>query len=70
VIVTAARALDQSEQDALTRRLESVTGRTVSLEVSVDPAVLGGMVIRSGSLYYDASLKGQLERLRRQLIAP
>jgi F-type H+-transporting ATPase subunit delta len=69
VSVVAARALDQQEQDALRRRLESVTGRTVSLEVTVDPAVLGGVVIRSGSLYYDASLKGQLERLRRQLVS-
>jgi F-type H+-transporting ATPase subunit delta len=69
VTVTAARALDQHEQDALTRRLESVTGRTVSLEVTVDPSVLAGVVIRSGSLYYDASLKGQLDRLGRQLAA-
>ncbi|MFZ5876974.1 MAG: ATP synthase F1 subunit delta [Nitrospirota bacterium] len=69
VTVTAAKALDEQEQAALKRRLESVTGRTVSLEVTVDPAVLGGVVIRSGSLYYDASLKGQLERLRRELVS-
>lgn len=69
VTVTAAKPLDEQEQAALKRRLESVTGRTVSLEVTVDPAVLGGVVIRSGSLYYDASLKGQLERLRRELVS-
>jgi F-type H+-transporting ATPase subunit delta len=69
VTVTAARALDQQEQDALTRKLEAVTGRTISMEVVVDPGTLGGLVIRSGSVSYDASVKGQLERLRRQLVA-
>ncbi|MFZ5861776.1 MAG: ATP synthase F1 subunit delta [Nitrospirota bacterium] len=69
VSVISAKTLDQQEQAALTQRLQSLTGRTVSLDVSVDPTVLGGLVIRSGSLYYDASLKGQLERLRRQLVA-
>jgi F0F1-type ATP synthase delta subunit len=39
------------------------------MEVVVDPGTLGGLVIRSGSVSYDASVKGQLERLRRQLVA-
>ncbi len=69
VTVTVARALDRQEQDTLKRKLESVTKRTVNLEVAVDPAILGGLVIRSGSLYFDGSLKGQLERMRRQLVA-
>lgn len=69
VIVTSARPLDQADQDGLKRKLESITGRTISLEVAVDPSILGGVLIRSGSLYYDASLKGQLERMRRQLVA-
>jgi len=69
VTVTSARALNQQEQDALTRKLESMTGRTISMELTVDPGILGGLVIRSGSVSYDASLKGQLERLRRQLVA-
>ncbi|MEW6684297.1 MAG: ATP synthase F1 subunit delta [Nitrospirota bacterium] len=67
--VTVARSLDQQDQDLLKRKLESITGRTVSLEVAVDPAILGGLIVRSGSLYYDGSLKGQLERLRQQLVA-
>jgi F-type H+-transporting ATPase subunit delta len=69
VTVTVARALDPPEQDALKRQLEAITRRTVSLEIAVDPAILGGLLIRSGSLYYDGSLRGQLERLRRQLVA-
>jgi F-type H+-transporting ATPase subunit delta len=69
VIVTTARPLDQQEQHALKRKLGSVTNRTVNVEVAVDAAILGGLVIRSGSLYFDGSVKGQLERLRRRLVA-
>lgn len=69
VTVTAARPLGEQEQQALIRKLESITGRTVSMELAVDPAILGGIVIRTGSVSYDASVKGQLERLRRQLAA-
>jgi F-type H+-transporting ATPase subunit delta len=69
VTVTSARVLDQQEQGVLKRKLESVTARTISMELAVDPGILGGLVIRSGSVSYDASLKGQLERLRRQLVA-
>jgi F-type H+-transporting ATPase subunit delta len=39
----------------------------VVLDVAVDPDLIGGLVVRSGSLYYDGSLKGQLERLRQRL---
>jgi F-type H+-transporting ATPase subunit delta len=69
VTVTSARTLNQQEQDALRRKLESITGRSISMELAVDQGILGGLVIRSGSISYDASLKGQLERLRRQLVA-
>lgn len=67
--VTAARPLDPAEQAALTRQLETATGRTVVLGVRVDPGLIGGLVVRSGSLYYDGSLKGQLERLHQRLTA-
>jgi F-type H+-transporting ATPase subunit delta len=67
VTVTTAQALDPTTEDALRRRLEATTGWTVVLDVAVDPDLIGGLVVRSGSLYYDGSLKGQLERLRQRL---
>lgn len=69
VTVMSARALSQQEQDALAQKLQTVMGRTISIELAVDPAVLGGLVIRSGSVSYDGSVKGQLERLRSQMVA-
>lgn len=69
VTVTSSRPLSQQEQDALSRKLQTVTGRTISIELAVDPGMIGGLVIRSGSVSYDGSVRGQLERLRRQMAA-
>lgn len=65
--ITAARALDADEQAALASRLEAAIGRTMVLDVRTDPGLIGGLVVRSGSLYYDGSLKGRLERLQQRL---
>ena len=65
--VTAAQALDPTAEDALRRRLEAATGLTVVLDLKVDPDLIGGLVVRSGSLYYDGSVKGRLERLHQRL---
>lgn len=67
VTVTAAQALDPTAEDVLRRRLEAATGRTVVLDMKVDPDLIGGLVVRSGSLYYDGSVKGRLERLHQRL---
>ncbi len=45
-----------------------MTGKTVSLTTDVDPAVLGGAVIRMGDTVIDGSVRGRLERLERQLM--
>lgn len=67
--VTVARPLEADEQAALTQRLETATGKTIVLDMQVNPDILGGVIVRSGSLYYDGSLKGQLERLRQRMTA-
>jgi F-type H+-transporting ATPase subunit delta len=67
VTVTTAHPLSPEDEGALCRRLEATTKRTVVLDLQVDPDLIGGLVIRSGSLYYDGSLKGQLERLHQHL---
>ena len=67
VTVTTAHPLSADDEGALRRRLEAATKRTVVLDVHIDPDLIGGLVIRSGSLYYDGSLKGQLERLHQHL---
>jgi F-type H+-transporting ATPase subunit delta len=70
-IVRAALASPQpvepDQQSLLAARLASVTGRQVRLNVSVDPALLGGAVARIGSTVYDGSLRGRLRALERRL---
>jgi F-type H+-transporting ATPase subunit delta len=67
VSVATAHPLSPDDEGALRRRLEATTKRTVVLDLHVDPDLIGGLVIRWGSLYYDGSLKGQLERLHQRL---
>ena len=66
--VTSAVALSPDKTKALAESLSAVTGKKVELSMSVDPALLGGVVARIGSTVYDGSVKTQLERLRHELI--
>src|SRR5450755_2811537 len=61
VEVVSARQLEQPRQDDLKRQLESMTGKTVGLNVKVDGDLVGGLVVRLGSTVYDGSVRGQLE---------
>jgi F-type H+-transporting ATPase subunit delta len=67
--VMSAAELTQDEVRALTARLEQTTGGRISLEVDVDPSLLGGLVVRVGDRMIDGSVRGRLERLRNQLLA-
>jgi len=66
---TSATALEPTEIRALTARLEQMTGGTVELNVTVDPGLLGGLVVRVGDRLIDGSVRGRLERLRSQLVS-
>jgi F-type H+-transporting ATPase subunit delta len=66
--VTSAAPLSPEKTKALADRLAQVTGKNVELSVSVDPALLGGVVARIGGTVYDGSVKTQLERLRQELV--
>jgi F-type H+-transporting ATPase subunit delta len=44
-----------------------MTGRTVSMVSRVDPALIGGVVARIGSVVYDGSVKRQLEKMKETL---
>lgn len=51
----------------LRSRLESVTGKRVNLKVSLNPGLLGGVVVQIGDRRYDGSLRGRLESLRQSI---
>jgi F-type H+-transporting ATPase subunit delta len=68
VQVTTAVALDRKELDALEARISAAVGRRAQLTASVDPALIGGLVLRARNVLVDASVKRRLEELRRALI--
>jgi F-type H+-transporting ATPase subunit delta len=65
--VTSAAPLANGDTARIQKALEAKTSRSVRLVHDVDPALLGGFVVKMGSEVYDASLKQRLERARRAL---
>ena len=63
-LVTVAQPLDEARQTALTEQLRRAVGARVTIDIRVDPALLGGMIVRVGSRMVDASLSSRLQRLR------
>jgi F-type H+-transporting ATPase subunit delta len=67
VSVTSAVELDEETVRGIGRQIEQQTGQTVELTSTVDPDVLGGLVLRVGNVVADASVRNRLERLRKQV---
>lgn len=64
VVVTSAFELDAAQRDALAAKLGQKLGRKIAIdEVTVDRSLIGGVVIRSGDLVIDASVRGKLNKL-------
>jgi len=62
--VTAAQPLTDAQLAALTEQLRRSVGRLVSVDLRVDPALIGGMVVKLGSRMVDSSLRSKLRRLQ------
>lgn len=67
--VTSARELRPEERAELENDLSRVTGKKIRAHYAQDQSILGGAIARVGSTVYDGSVKGQLERIRQQLIS-
>jgi F-type H+-transporting ATPase subunit delta len=65
--VTTAAPLTPDRAAELQKKLAAVTGRTVEMTTTVDPAIIGGVVTRIGSTVYDGSLATQLAKLKEKL---
>ncbi len=62
--VTVAEPLKDQHVEALRAALKSVSGKDVDLDVKVDPAVLGGLVVKLGSRMVDSSLRTKLNAIK------
>jgi len=67
VQVTSAVDLDESIVKSIGDRIGEQTGRTVELSSSVDPDILGGIVLRVENFILDASILNRLNHLRKQV---
>lgn len=66
--VTAAVELTEDETHRLKSRLSEIAGKHVTLEVTIDTSIIGGLVVRIGDTVMDGSIKGHLQRIKEELI--
>jgi len=62
-LVTAEK-VDKSTRDEIAEKLSKKLGKQVELKRTVDPSIIGGVVVRVGDTVYDSSIAGQLEQVR------
>jgi len=67
VQITSATQLDEETVERIGDRIGQETGQRVELTAQVEPAILGGIVLRVGNQILDASIRARLDRLRRQV---
>jgi F-type H+-transporting ATPase subunit delta len=66
--VVTATPLAEEKLRALEAGLAEATGKRVSVTARTDPAIVGGVMARVGSIVYDGSVTGQLRRLKEKLV--
>ena len=66
--ITSSRELPENERTEFKANLETLTGKTVNINYTVDKEIIGGVVTRIGSTVYDGSVRTKLENLREELI--
>jgi F-type H+-transporting ATPase subunit delta len=68
VELTTAFELSDSEASAIVKQIQEASGRKVEATRKVDPDLIGGFVLQAGSMRVDASVRGRIDRLRRELV--
>jgi F-type H+-transporting ATPase subunit delta len=66
--VTSARPLNDQEKGALEQQIAKLTGKRVTAKYATDSKLLGGAMVKVGSTVYDGSVRGQLNKIKEQLI--
>ncbi len=69
VTVVSARKLEEGERNKLQEQIARLAGGQVHAQYEEDGSLLGGAIVRIGSTVYDGSVRGQLNRLKEELVA-
>jgi F-type H+-transporting ATPase subunit delta len=67
--VTVARQPSEPERDALARQLSRLFGKRVVPHISLNPAILGGVIVKVGDTVMDGSVRKRLSVLRQRMVA-
>ena len=67
--VTVARESSLDDENLIAQQLSRVIGKTVVPHMTVNPAILGGVVVKIGDTVMDGSVRRRLSRLKGQLVA-
>lgn len=67
--ICSAVELSEAQKKAFVKKLEDLTGKDIEAKYSLDPALLGGAVVRIGDTIYDGSLRNRLNEMRTHLAA-
>ncbi|ETW98931.1 MAG: hypothetical protein ETSY1_16835 [Candidatus Entotheonella factor] len=67
-VITAVE-FDDDQYASIEQKVAAVTQKTVMLEKQIDPSILGGVIVKIDHTVLDGSLRGRMQRLRRELVA-
>ncbi|MEM6304329.1 MAG: F0F1 ATP synthase subunit delta [Pseudomonadota bacterium] len=62
--VTSAKALTKAQSDKLAKSLKATTGKTVTINATVDESLIGGLIVKVGSKMIDTSIRSKLNSLQ------
>ena len=62
--ITTAKSLSENELGRIKESLNRATGKEVEISVSIDPAIIGGLITKIGDKVFDNSIKTQLEKIQ------
>ena len=68
VVISSALDLSEAERASVAARFRELTGKQVELEFRIDGDLLGGILAQIGNTIYDGSVRGNLARIREQLM--
>ncbi len=68
-LVTSAVPLDQQQQHTITQALRKKYGAALAVNFEVDPAILGGLIIRVGDQVLDDSVRSRLMAIQQRMLA-
>ncbi len=66
--ISSARTLSAEEKQVLESQIGRLTGKKIRARYASNPDLLGGVMVRVGSTIYDGSVRGQLEKMKHELI--